>query len=155
MALKIDLPVKKIRIAATTFLKWITKDRSVSSYLAHRLSVQGANCACNKYEGASLARSIDLTMKELGWKVVVKAKFMEVHARRLLALQLVISKGSWEIASKIEENHVGHEVNEDVLIQRAYKQHKLENQLGLQHVETKSDAGPKHQYFKSSFPVFL
>lgn len=77
--------------------------------------------------------------------MTVKAKFMEVHARMLLALELASTLDNWEIASKIEENHVNDDVNEAALIQRAYKQHKLENQLARPHRETKTGAGVKHQ----------
>lgn len=44
---------------------------------------------------------------------------MEVQARCLLALELAGVQGNWEVASKIEENHVRHDVNEASLIQRA------------------------------------
>lgn len=66
-----------------------------------------------------LACSIDLAINELEWKPVATAKFMEVQARRLLVLEFASSHGNWEVASKIEESHMGHEVNEAALIQQA------------------------------------
>lgn len=36
----------------------------------------------NKYEAASSALSLNLAITDLGWKLMVKAKFMEVHASR-------------------------------------------------------------------------
>lgn len=53
-------------------------------------------------------------------------------------LGLATAQGNWEVASKIEENHVCHDVNEAALMRGAYNQHKLENILYLPHCETKS-----------------
>lgn len=73
----------------------------------------------NKFEAVWLGRSIDLAINELVWKTAVKGKFMGVQARWLLALELGSSQGNLEVAREIEEKHVGHDVNEAELIQRA------------------------------------
>lgn len=62
-----------------------------------------------------LARSINMATNELGWKTMVREKFIEVQVRRLLPLELANAQRTWEVVSKIEENHVGHDVNEAVL----------------------------------------
>lgn len=49
---------------------------------------------------------------------MVRAKFREVQTRRLLALEVESAQRNWNVASKIEENLVGHDVDEDVLIKR-------------------------------------
>lgn len=46
---------EKERIAATTLLKWFTKDGSGSRYVASLPSYEGAKSARNKYEAAWLA----------------------------------------------------------------------------------------------------
>lgn len=99
----------------------------------------------NKFEAALLARSIDPAINELGWKTLVRAKFMEMQAMRLLALELASAQGNWEVSSKIEENHVGHDAKKAALIQPAYRQHELANQLALPPCETNSGASAKHQ----------
>lgn len=129
---ELNVPEKE-RISSTTVLKGITKDGSVSSYVALSPFYEGAKNAWNKYEAALLARSIDLAINELMWKALVKAKVIDAHATRLLALELVRAQRNWEFASKIEENHVSHNVSEAALTQRPYMQHKLEKQLALQY----------------------
>lgn len=105
----------------------------------------GSKNVRNRFDTASLARSIDMAINELGWKGVVKAKFMEGHATWLLALELRCFQGHWEISTKIEENHVTCDVNEAASIQRAHKQQKLEHQLTPLHRETHSGAEVKNQ----------
>lgn len=85
--------------------------------------------------------------------MAVGTKLIEVQARRLLALEIAGAQRNWGVASKIEENQLGLDVNEAATIQCAYKKHKLENQLDLPHHETKSGTGAKHQLFK--FPLTL
>lgn len=48
--------------------------------LSHRLSMSEQNNALKKYKIVSFARFIDLAMKELSWKLMVKEKVLKLHA---------------------------------------------------------------------------
>lgn len=74
----------------------------------------------------------------------MKDKFMEVHDRRMLAVELDSAQGIQEIGSDREESQVGHHVDEDALNQGTYKQHMLENQLPLPCCERKAGARVKY-----------
>lgn len=45
--------------------------------------------------------------------------------RWLLASELASSQGKWDIASKVEENHVGHDEKEAALISKKFKAAKI------------------------------
>lgn len=70
---------------------------------------------------------MDLAIDELGWRVLLKAKFIGKQARRLLGLEISSTQESRETTKKIEKSHGCHDENEAALIQCAHKQYSSEN----------------------------
>lgn len=130
--LKLKLNVSsEDRLAATTLLKWYTKYGTLSNMIEQSPVFEGSKVARNKHEARSWARMMDLMINEIGWKRAVKMRSMEVVARRLLALELASERNNnWDVASLLEENHVGHDIDETAQINRALKTLKLKTSLG-------------------------
>lgn len=55
---------------------------------------------------------------------------MEVAARREFSLEVATEQGyTWDVASLLEENRVGHDIAESSLMNLSMRQHKLGTQL--------------------------
>lgn len=73
---------------------------------------------------------IHLMIKKIGWKRTTKMSSMEVVAHRLLTVELASEpNNSWNVASLLKGNRVGHKIDESAQINSALKTIKVKTFL--------------------------
>lgn len=139
--------VESKQAAASTIADWVKKRRLVFLYV----QITAAFCADgarSRLETESWARTIDLAVGEMGWKVAVIKTFFWVVVRRILALKVVcetdIDRPCDAVRDK-EENRRNWNTQKATVVNTAMRAFKFRAALPRSGSIRKSHAGAKQK----------